>query len=148
MRHIEHGWHILPKLLVGEFRAFDESVIARPFKKQQPLDIYKRCNSHHPAKNYSRVSSCNDCGSANLSTDVCMVDTKCRNYSVPLCSDIRRYLVRPTRFGESTKEQMKMYRQMEEREYQAVPRAIAAEENTVFSESIILDAPSSQNFEN
>ncbi|KHJ30389.1 putative eka-like protein [Erysiphe necator] len=41
----------------GSFKVFDESGVARPFKKQQPLEFCKRCNGHHPTKNCSRAPS-------------------------------------------------------------------------------------------
>ncbi|KHJ30449.1 putative eka-like protein [Erysiphe necator] len=99
----------------GRFRAFDESGIARSFKKQQPLQFY-----------------------------ICMAATKCRNCSGPHCSDSCRCLSRPTRSGAHTKEQMKVCRQMGDREDQAILRAKAAEENSASSETTILNAPSSQ----
>ncbi|KHJ32087.1 putative eka-like protein [Erysiphe necator] len=111
------------------FRVFDESGIARQFKKQTPLDFCTRCNDHHPEKNCSRASSCGNCGSTNHSEELCMATTKCRNCEGPYRSDSRRCLARPTRSGVPTKEQMKTYRQAGEREYQAILRAKAAEES-------------------
>lgn len=136
------------------FRVFDESGIARPFKKQQPLEFCKRCNGHHPTKNCSRAPSCGNCGSTNHSENTCMAATKCRNCGGPHRSDSRRCLARPTRLGAPTKEQLKTYRQAGEREYQAVLRARAAEENATASENINIEITSSQcaelttNFEN
>ncbi|KHJ33839.1 putative eka-like protein [Erysiphe necator] len=128
----------------GGFRAFDESGITRPFKKPQPLQFCKRCNGHHPAKNCSRAPSCDICGSTNDSGDTCMAATKCRNCGGPHRSDSRRSLARLTRSGAPSKEQMKVYRQVGNREYQAVLRAKAAEENAASSETVILNAPNSQ----
>ncbi|POS82134.1 hypothetical protein EPUL_006813, partial [Erysiphe pulchra] len=136
------------------FRVFDESGIARPFKKRQPLEFCKRCNGHHPTKNCSRAPSCGNCGSTNHSEDLCMAKTKCRNCGGPHRSDSRRCLARPTRLGAPTKEQMKAYRQAGEREYQAVLRAKAAEEAAASTENINIEIISSQcsepnsNFEN
>ncbi|KHJ34606.1 putative eka-like protein [Erysiphe necator] len=110
------------------FRVFDESGVARTFKKQQPLEFCKRCNGHHPAKNCSRAPSCGNCGSTNHATEICMAATKCRNCGGPHRSDSRKYLARPTRSGAPTKEQLRIYRQAGDREYQAVLRARAAEE--------------------
>ncbi|KHJ33499.1 putative eka-like protein [Erysiphe necator] len=110
------------------FRVFDESGIARKFKKQQPLEFCKRCNGHHPTKNCSRALSCGNCGSTNHSEELCMAATKCRNCGGPHRSDSRRCFARPTRSGAPTKEQLKTYRQAGEREYQPVLRAKAAEE--------------------
>ncbi|KHJ33125.1 putative eka-like protein [Erysiphe necator] len=110
------------------FRVSDESGIARPFKKQQPIEFCKRCNGHHPTKNCSRAPSCGNCGSTNHLEDISMATTKCRNCRGPHRSDSRRCLARPTRLGTPTKEQMKTYRQAGEREFQAVLRARAAEE--------------------
>ncbi|KHJ30992.1 putative eka-like protein [Erysiphe necator] len=102
------------------FRVFDESGIARKFKKQQPLEFCKRCNGHYPTKNCSRAPSCGNCGSTNHTEQLCMAATKCRNCGGPHRSDSRRCFGRPTRSGALTKEQLKTYRQAGEREYQAV----------------------------
>ncbi|POS85077.1 hypothetical protein EPUL_003412 [Erysiphe pulchra] len=109
------------------FRVFDESGITRQFKKQKPLEFCKRCNGHHAEKNCSREPSCGNCGSTNHSKELCMATTKCRNCGGPHRSDIRRCLVRPTRSGAPTKEQIKTYRQAGERHYQAILRAKATE---------------------
>ncbi|KHJ30720.1 putative eka-like protein [Erysiphe necator] len=119
----------------GSFKVFDESGVARPFKKQQPLEFCKRCNGHHPTKNCSRAPSCGNCGSTNHSEDLCMAVTKCRNCGGPHRSDSRRCLARPTRSGAPTKEQLKTYRQAGEREFQALLRAKAAEEFAATVES-------------
>ena len=110
------------------FRVFDDSGIARNFKKHQSLDFCKRCNGHHPTKNCSRAPSCGNCGSTNHVEDSCMAATKCRNCGGPHSSDSQRCLARPTRSGAPTKEQLKIYCQEGEREYQAIIRAKAAEE--------------------
>ncbi|POS82614.1 hypothetical protein EPUL_004433, partial [Erysiphe pulchra] len=102
------------------FRVFDESGIGRPFKKQQTLEFCKRCNGHHATKNCSRAPSCGNCGSTNHVEDNCMAATKCRNCGGPHRSESRRCLARPTRLGAPSKEQMKIYRQAGEREYQAI----------------------------
>ncbi|POS81832.1 hypothetical protein EPUL_006032, partial [Erysiphe pulchra] len=130
------------------FRVFDESGIARPFKKQQPLEFCKRCNGHHPARNCSRAPSCGNCGSTNHATDICMAATKCRNCGGPHRSDSRKCLARPTRSVAPTKEQMRFYRQAGDREYQAVLRARAAEENAVSIENMNAELTSSQLQEN
>ncbi|KAI0994593.1 hypothetical protein K3495_g13588 [Podosphaera aphanis] len=57
-----------------------------------------------------------------------MAATKCRNCGGLHRSDSRKCLARPTRSGAPTKEQLKIYRQAGEREYQATIRAKAAEE--------------------
>ncbi|POS82282.1 hypothetical protein EPUL_005351, partial [Erysiphe pulchra] len=97
------------------FRVFDKSGIIRPYKRQQPLEFYR-----------------------------CMAANKCRNCGGPHRADSRRCLARPTRSGPPTKEQMKVYRQAGEREFQAVQRAKAAEEKAANSECIEIDPPSSQ----
>ncbi|KHJ32882.1 putative eka-like protein [Erysiphe necator] len=109
------------------FRVFDESGIGMPFKKQHTLEFCKRCNGHHATKNCSRAPSCGNCGSTNHVENKCMAATKCRNCGGPHRSESRRCLVRPTRLGAPTEEQMKMYRQAGEREYQAIVRAREAE---------------------
>ncbi|KHJ34028.1 putative eka-like protein [Erysiphe necator] len=110
------------------FRVFDESGIARKFKKQHPLEFCKRCNGRHPTKNCSRAPSCGNCGSTNHTEELCKAATKCRNCGGPHRSDSRRCFARPTRSGVPTKEQPKTYRQAGERKYQAVLRAKAAKE--------------------
>ncbi|POS87841.1 hypothetical protein EPUL_001568 [Erysiphe pulchra] len=122
-----------PKAPRAEFRVFDESGI-----------FCKRCNWHHPAKNCSRAPSCANWGSTNYSVDTCMAATKCRNYGGPHRADSHRCLARPNRSGVPTKEQMKTYRQMGEREYQAVQRARIAEENAATTGRIDIDLTSSQ----
>ncbi|POS84279.1 hypothetical protein EPUL_003641 [Erysiphe pulchra] len=99
-----------PKAPRISFKVFDESGIARPFKKQQPLEFFKRCNGHHSIKNRSRAPSCGNCGSTNHTEDLCMAATKCRNYA-------------------PTKEQLKTYRKAGEREFQALLRAKVAEKS-------------------
>ncbi|KHJ30755.1 putative eka-like protein [Erysiphe necator] len=136
-----------PKAPRTGFRVFDESGIARPFKKQQPLEFCKRCNGHHPTKNYSRAPSCGNCGSTNHSEGLCMATTKCRNCGGPHRSDSRRCLARPTRSGAPTKEQMKAFRQAGEREFQAVLRAKAAEESATSAKDFSVGKISSQTTE-
>ncbi|KHJ33976.1 putative eka-like protein [Erysiphe necator] len=126
------------------FRVFDESGIARQFKKQKLLDFCTRCNGHHPEKNCSRAPSCGNCGSTNHSEEVCMATTKCRNCGGPHRSDSRRCLVRPTRSGAPTKEQMKTYRQAGERKYQAILRSKAAEESAAPVDNLNADLANSQ----
>ncbi|KHJ34548.1 putative eka-like protein [Erysiphe necator] len=58
---------------------------------------------------------------------MCMVAIKCRNCGGPHRSDSRRCLVRPTRSGIPTKEQLKKYMQAGERKLKAVARAKKAE---------------------
>ncbi|KHJ33870.1 putative eka-like protein [Erysiphe necator] len=130
------------------FRVFDESGIARPFKKQQSLEFCKRCNGHHPAKNCSRAPLFGNCGSTNHATDNFLAATKCRNCGGPNRSDSRKCLARPTRSGASTKEQMRIYRHAGDREHQAVLRARAAEENAVSIENMNAELTSSQMQEN
>ncbi|POS82537.1 hypothetical protein EPUL_006570 [Erysiphe pulchra] len=120
-----------PKAPSSSFKVFDESGIARSFKKQQPLEFCKRCNGHHSIKNCSRAPSCGNCGSTNHTEDLCMATTKCRNCGGPHRSDSRRCLARPTRSGAPTKEQLKTYRIAGEREFQALLRAKVAEESAI-----------------
>ncbi|POS84484.1 hypothetical protein EPUL_003544 [Erysiphe pulchra] len=126
------------------FQVFDESEIARKFKKQQPLEFCKKCNGYQPTKNRSRAPSCGNCGSTNHVDELCMAATKCRNCGDPHRSDSRRCLVRPTRSGVPTKEQMKTYRQAGEREYQAVDRAKTAEDLAASTQIGGLDITSSE----
>ncbi|KHJ34645.1 putative eka-like protein [Erysiphe necator] len=129
------------------FRVFDESGISRSFKKQQPIEFCKRCNGHYPAKNYSRAPFCSNCGSTNHAVDSCMAATKCRNCGGPHRSDSRRCLARPIRSGAPTKEQLRIYRQAGDREYQAVLRARAAEEKAANTTCIEIDPSNSQETE-
>ncbi|POS82480.1 hypothetical protein EPUL_005630 [Erysiphe pulchra] len=136
------------KALRAGFRIFDESGIARPFKKQQPLEFCSCCNGHHPFKNCSRAPSRGNCGSTNHTQDLCMAATKCRNCGGPHRSDSHRCLAHPIRLDVPTKEQMKKFRQVGEREYQAVIRAKTAEESAFGAENIKVDLTSSQEPDN
>ncbi|KHJ30635.1 putative eka-like protein [Erysiphe necator] len=73
-----------------------------------------------------------------------MAAAKCRNCGGLHRSDNRRCLARPSCFGAPTKEQMKPFRQVREREYQAVFRAKAAEESANSAENINNDLTCSQ----
>ena len=112
------------------FRVFDESGIGRSFKKPQPLEFCKRCNGHHASKNCSRAPSCGNCGSTMHAENACLASTKCKNCGGPHRADSRRCLARPTRAGAPTREQLKIYRQAGEREFQALARAREAEQKT------------------
>ncbi|KHJ33816.1 putative eka-like protein [Erysiphe necator] len=76
-----------------------------------------------------------------------MAATRCRNFGGPHRSDSQRCLARPSRSGISTKHQLKTFRQVGEREYQAVLRAKAAEESAACDEKIDIDLTSSQGSE-
>lgn len=119
------------------FRVFDESGRMRKFKTQQRLDFCKRCNGHHSPKNCSRAPSCGNCGSTMHPEDLCMALTKCKNCGGPHRSDSHKCLARPTRSGLPTKEQLKIFRQAGDREFQAVARAKAAEERAAAVEETI-----------
>ncbi|KAI1000717.1 hypothetical protein K3495_g7480 [Podosphaera aphanis] len=56
----------------------------------------------------------------------CKTPLRCRNCGGPHRSDSRNCLVRPTRTGPVTKEQLATIRQYRQREYVAVDRAKAA----------------------
>ncbi|KHJ30051.1 putative eka-like protein [Erysiphe necator] len=73
-----------------------------------------------------------------------MAATKCRNCGGPHRSDSRRCLIRPTRSGIPTKEQLKSYRQAGEREFQAVARAKEADLKASIAEESMLEVDSSQ----
>ncbi|KHJ31883.1 putative eka-like protein [Erysiphe necator] len=133
-----------PKAPRGGFRVFDESGVLRPYKKQKPTEFCERCNGHHPSKNCSRAPSCANCGSTYHTADIGMAATKCRNCGGPHRADSRRCLARPTRSGSPTKEQLKTYRQMGEREYNAVQRAKVAEEKAASIERTEIDLTGSQ----
>ncbi|KHJ30047.1 putative eka-like protein [Erysiphe necator] len=53
------------------FRVFNKSGIARPLKKQQPLEFCKKSNGHHPSKNCFKEPSCGNCGSTNHTEELC-----------------------------------------------------------------------------
>ncbi|KHJ30729.1 putative eka-like protein [Erysiphe necator] len=125
-----------PKAPRGSFKVFDESGVARPFKKQQPLGFCKRCNVHYSIEHCSRPPSCGNCGSTNHTKDLCMVATKGRNCGGPHRSDSRRSFARPTCSCTLIKEQLKPYRLAGEREFQALPRAKFAEESAAKADNI------------
>ncbi|KHJ35820.1 putative eka-like protein [Erysiphe necator] len=120
------------------FRVFDESGKVTFFKKQKAIDLCKRCNGHHPSRNCSRAPSCGNCGSVMHTENDCKALTKCKNCGGPYRSDSHKCLARPTRSGGPTKEQLKIFRTVGEREYQAVARAKAAEQRALASEDNIL----------
>ena len=66
----------------------------------------------------------------HVKTD-CKALTKCKNCGGPHRSDSHKFLARPTRSGGPTKEQLKTFRAVGEREYQAVVRAKAAEQRAL-----------------
>lgn len=82
----------------------------------------------------SRAPSCGNCGSTMHIQNECKALTKCRNCGGSHRSDSTRCLARPNRAGAPTKEQLKIYRQMGDREYQAVVRAKAAEAKATAAE--------------
>ncbi|KAI0992422.1 hypothetical protein K3495_g15763, partial [Podosphaera aphanis] len=127
------------------FRVFDESGLAKVFKKQDPIDFCKRCNGHHSTRNCSRAPSCGNCGSTMHTQDACQALTRCRNCGGPHRSDSHRCLARPTRTGPPTKEQLKIFRQAGDREYQAVVRAKAAEARASTAEEAANAVNCSQN---
>ncbi|KHJ35571.1 putative eka-like protein [Erysiphe necator] len=133
-----------PKAPRRGFRVFDESRMVRPYKKHQPIEFCKRCNGHRPSKNCSRAPSCANFRSTNHTADNCMATTKCRNCGGPHRADSRRCLACPMRSSAPTKEQLKTYRQMREREYNAVQRARVAEEKAVSIDKTEIDLTSSQ----
>ncbi|KHJ35092.1 putative eka-like protein [Erysiphe necator] len=116
------------------FRVFDESGKVTFFKKQKAIDFCKRCNGYHPSRNCSRALSCGNCGSVMHTENDCKALTKCKNCGGPHRSDSHKCLARPTRSGGPTKEQLKTFRTVGEREYQAVARAKAAEQKALASE--------------
>ncbi|KHJ33089.1 putative eka-like protein [Erysiphe necator] len=69
--------------------------------------------------------------------DVCMAATRCRNFGGPHRSDSRKCLARPTRHGAPTKEQLKVYRQADNREFQPAVRVRATEEKASEMEALI-----------
>ncbi|KHJ30558.1 putative eka-like protein [Erysiphe necator] len=77
-----------------------------------------------------------------------MATTKCRNCGGPHRSNSRRCFACPTRSGTATKEQLKIYLQAREREYQAVLRAKAGEESTAAAETNKVNLTSSHESDN
>ncbi|KHJ32385.1 hypothetical protein EV44_g4230 [Erysiphe necator] len=73
-----------------------------------------------------------------------MAATKCRSCGGPHRADSRRCLARPTRSGAPTKEQLKTYRQMGKREYNAVQRGRVAEEKVASNDRTEIDLTSRQ----
>lgn len=68
-----------------------------------------------------------------------MAATKCRNCGGPHRSESRKCLARPTRHGAPTREQLKIYRQAGDREFQAAIRARAAEQKASELEAAFLE---------
>ena len=95
--------------------------------KKQSLDFCKRWQGHRRSKFCSRAPSCGNCGSIMHPQEACQSLTKCKNCGGAHRSDSHHCPVRPTRIGSPTKEQIKVFRQVGEREYQAIARTKAAE---------------------
>ncbi|KHJ30210.1 putative eka-like protein [Erysiphe necator] len=110
------------------------------------IDEVERVCSKRPA-HVKLAPSCGNCGSNNHTDDLRMASIKCRNCGGPHRSDNHRCLARSTRSGTPTKEQMKTFRQVGEREYQAVLRAKAAEESAAAAENTNIDLTISQDTE-
>ncbi|KHJ30031.1 putative virulence effector [Erysiphe necator] len=126
------------------FRVFDESGRVTGFKKQKAIDFCRRCHGYHPTRYCSRAPSCGNCGSCMHSQSDCKAFKKCKNCGGPHRSDSYKCLARPSRYGGPTKEQLKSFRIIGEREYQAVARAKAAEQSaTAVTESIIISSSQS-----
>ncbi len=125
------------------FRVFDESGMAAKFKKQRAIDFCKRCNGHHSYKTCSRAPSCGNCGSTMHAEDECKAPTRCRNCGGPHRSDSVKCLARPNRAGAPTKEQLKIYRQVGDREYQLLVRVKAAESKAAAAASTSIQDSSS-----
>ncbi|KAI1007860.1 hypothetical protein K3495_g370 [Podosphaera aphanis] len=79
--------------------------------------------------------------------DACQALTRCRNCGDPHRSDSHRCLARPTRSGPPTKEQLKIFRQAGDPDYQAVVRAKAAEARVSTAEEAANAVNCSQNLE-
>ncbi|POS88054.1 hypothetical protein EPUL_000477 [Erysiphe pulchra] len=121
------------------FRVFDESWRVTLFKKKKAIDFCKLCNGYHPTRNCSRAPSCGNCGSCMHSQKDCKASTKCKNCGGPHRSDNHKCLARPSRHGSPTKEQLKSFRRLCERENQAVARAKVAEQRAISTtESIMI----------
>lgn len=50
---------------------FNQSGLTRKFKKQEPLDFFKRCDGNHPTKYCSSAPSCGNYGSIIQSKKSC-----------------------------------------------------------------------------
>lgn len=66
--------------------------------------------------------------------EACKSLTKCKNCGGPHKSGSTKCLARPTRLSAPTKEQLKIYRQVGDREFHAVAKAKAAEEKALKAE--------------
>ncbi|KHJ33554.1 putative eka-like protein [Erysiphe necator] len=119
------------------FRVFDESGISSIFKKQTPIEFCKRCNGHHSSKFCSRAPLCGNCGSTMHTQDVCMAATRCKNCEGPHWSDSPKCLARSTRQGAPTKQQLKVYHQAGDHEFQTAIRSRAAVEKASEMEALI-----------
>ncbi|POS87559.1 hypothetical protein EPUL_000920 [Erysiphe pulchra] len=107
-------------------------------------DFRKRCNGYHPTRYCSRAPSCGNCGSCMHSQNDCKAFTKRKNCGGPHRSDSHKFLARPSRYGGPTKEQLKSFHKIGEREYQAVARTKAAEQRaTAVTESIVISSSQS-----
>lgn len=72
---------------------FDESRMARSYKRQQPIEFCKRCNGYYSVASYSRAPSCSNCGSKMHAQESCQALTKCSNYEGPTDPIVRNVLL-------------------------------------------------------
>ncbi|KHJ35261.1 putative eka-like protein [Erysiphe necator] len=56
----------------GGSRVFDESGVAKIFKKKHLIGFRKRSNGHHNIKTCSRAPSCGNCGSTMHAQEACL----------------------------------------------------------------------------
>ncbi|POS83661.1 hypothetical protein EPUL_003788 [Erysiphe pulchra] len=111
------------------FRLFDESGVAVVNKPRQPIQQCKRCkrcHGFHATRGCSRAPACENCGSTMHAITECKAPTRRCNCGGPHKSDSTNCFTRPSRSGPVRKDQIKIIRQMGQREYHAKVRTEAA----------------------
>lgn len=126
------------------FRVFDESRVAAKFKKQHPIDFCNRLNIHHSRKSYSRTPCCRNRGPTLHVQNESKTLTRCGNCGGPHRSDILKCLARPNRAEAPTKEQLKIYRQAGDREYQLLVPVKADESKTAAAVEAVFPSTSGE----
>lgn len=117
------------------------------YKKQRLISICNRFNGHNHSRDYLKAPSYGNYESTMHSKDKSLAMIECRNCESPHRSECRQYFARPTQSVESTKEQLKVYRQARHREYQAVVRPKATEAKVTTVEKVTNPSSNSQQTE-
>ncbi|KHJ31574.1 putative eka-like protein [Erysiphe necator] len=107
-----------------DFRLFDESGVTVLNKLRKSIQQCKRCHGFHVTRGCSRAPACENCSSTMNSINECKAPTKCRNCGGSQRSDNRNCPAHPSRSEPVSKDQLRTFRQMGQREYHAKARVL------------------------